>query len=280
MSFDIPVTAALKAGQSTAYGFWLTFNSPAVARTILRGAAGAAAATGGARYSWVLLDAEHGLIGDADYYPLATAVAAEGASPLVRVPVAEEWLVKRALDAGAHGVLTPMCHTAADAERIVRWAKYPPVGSRGYGPMFTLHAFPDAAAVTPAAYDAHANRALVVGVQIESRAGVDNVAAIAQVPGLDFLLIGPFDLALQMGVVRGGAEHEAAIQKTLQACKAAGKKAAIFCSNGEQARERAAQGFDLVSVTTDMGALGEAMAQHLGVAHGQPQQGGSKREGY
>ncbi|KAL1888792.1 hypothetical protein Sste5346_009346 [Sporothrix stenoceras] len=284
MPIELPVTTALKQGASTAYGFWLTFPSSAVARTILR----SAATSPNGRYSWVLIDAEHGLISDKDYYELASAIAAEGASPIIRIPWAEEWMIKRALDSGAHGVLTPMCHTAADAEKIVAFSKYPvragaaagsKGGSRGYGPLFAIHAFPGVAAGDD--YDASADSNLMVAVQIESRQGVENVEAIAAVPGLDALLIGPFDLALQMGVVRGGDEHEAAIQKVLKACKANGKKAAIFCTSGEQASQRAAQGFDLVSVITDVGALGEVMTQQLGVANGTVKPaGGPVRDGY
>ncbi|CAK7228471.1 hypothetical protein SCUCBS95973_006890 [Sporothrix curviconia] len=275
MPVELPVTATLKAGASTAYGFWLTFPSSAVARTILR----SAATSPNGRYSWVLIDAEHGLISDKDYYELASAIAAEGASPIIRIPWAEEWMIKRALDSGAHGVLTPMCHTAEDAKKIVAFSKYPGQGgSRGYGPLFAIHAFPGVAAGDD--YDKSADDNLMVAVQIESRQGVENVDAIAAVPGLDALLIGPFDLALQLGVVRGGEEHESAIQSTLAACKKHGKKAAIFCTSGEQAAQRAAQGFDMVSVITDVGALGEVMTQQLGVANGTLKASGPARDGY
>jgi 4-hydroxy-2-oxoheptanedioate aldolase len=245
MSLQLPLRAALQ-NQSKAYGFWLTLPSAPAARVILRGAA--TSSIGG--FSWVLVDAEHGLITDREYYDLATAIGSEGASPIIRVPWPEEWMIKRALDSGAHGILTPMCHSAVgfhrgttlnthrrldlmltlsqeDARKIVRFCKYPPLGSRGYGPMYAAHALPK---VTPGAqYDNNADKELLVMVQIESRSGVDNVEEIAKVEGLDVLLIGPFDLAKQMGVVRGGDEHEAAIQRILKATKAAGKTAAIFC---------------------------------------------------
>lgn len=274
----------------------IRYPSAAVAKTILR----SASTSGSGKFSWVLVDAEHGLISDRHYYDLTTAISAEGASPIIRLPWAEEWMIKRALDAGAHGVLTPMCHSAADAERIVRYAKYPPRGSRGYGPMFAIHAFDDVAGGDH--YDLDVANSIVVAVQIESQQGVDNVDAIAAVDGLDVILIGPFDLALQMGVIRGGPEHEAAIQKVFKATKANGKTAAIFCeqassslvttlvqppqslttpgSNGAQARQRAAEGFDMVSVITDVGALGEVMVGHLGVANGTAKATGSMRNGY
>lgn len=92
--------------------------------------------------------------------------------------------------------------------------------------MFAPHSFPG---TEPGAeYDTLAQDVLVA-VQIESRAGVENVAKIAEVDGVDVIFIGPFDLSKQMGVERGGQEHEAAIQKALGAAHAANKKCAIFC---------------------------------------------------
>ncbi|KAE8356287.1 Pyruvate/Phosphoenolpyruvate kinase-like domain-containing protein [Aspergillus coremiiformis] len=272
MTLNSSLRTALQS-QSPAYGFWLTVPSAPIARTLLR----AATASPVEAFSWVLLDAEHGLITDRDYYDLSTAIASEGASPIIRVPCGEEWMIKRALDSGAHGILTPMCHCAEDARRIVQYAKYPPVGSRGYGPLYAPHAFPGVQGGPQ--YDDNADRELLVMVQIESRSGVENVEEIAKTEGLDVLLIGPFDLAMQLGIVRGGEEHEVAIQKIVQAVKAAGKKVAIFCGDGAQARDRVDQGFDMVSVITDQGAMVNGMVQTLSVAQGCPVNG-KPRNGY
>ncbi|PKS09638.1 hypothetical protein jhhlp_004257 [Lomentospora prolificans] len=261
MALSSTIRTAL-AKSSTAFGFWLTLPSAPVARTILR----SAKASVNPSFSWVLIDGEHGLVCEKDYYELSAVVASEGASPIVRIPVAEEWMIKRALDAGAHGILTPMCHTAEDAARIVKYSKYPPAGSRGYGPAFAVHSFPSLAPGPD--YETNADKELLVLVQIESQSGVDNVEKIATVDGLDVLLIGPFDLAKQMNVVWGGPEHEAAIQRVLKAAKASGKKAAIFCPDGEQARMRAEQGFDMVSVTTDTSVIAEGMVGALNIAQG------------
>ncbi|KAH7150178.1 Pyruvate/Phosphoenolpyruvate kinase-like domain-containing protein [Dactylonectria estremocensis] len=273
MTFPTPLGTALQS-RTSQFGFWLTLPSAALARVFLR----AASASPFNNFSWVLIDAEHGLISDKDYYELSTAIASEGASPIIRVPWHEEWMIKRALDAGAHGVLLPMCHSAEDAKRIVSYSKYPPLGSRGYGPMFSPHSLPG---VAGGQYDDGADQSLLVMVQIESRSGVENVEAIAKTEGLDVLLIGPFDLAKQMGVVRGGEEHEAAIQKILKASHDAGKKAAIFCSNGSQALTRAEQGFDMVSIITDLGAVEEGITQTLQAASGKSSQGEQgQRDGY
>lgn len=98
--------------------------------------------------------------------------------------------------------------------------------------MFAPHSFPG---VNPGPeYDEGSQQGVTVSVQIESRPGVENVEKIAATPGIDVLFIGPFDLSKQMGVTRGGAEHEAAIQRILAAAHANGKKAAIFCKCLEQ----------------------------------------------
>lgn len=115
-----------------------------------------------------------------------------------------------------------------DAAKIVSYTRYPPQGTRGYGPMFAPHSLPG---VNPGAdYDDQSNSSVTVCVQIESRPGVENVEKIAAVDGVDVLFIGPFDLAKQMNITRGGEEHEAAIKRVLNAAHNAGKKAAIFCT--------------------------------------------------
>ncbi|GAD97194.1 4-hydroxy-2-oxovalerate aldolase [Paecilomyces variotii No. 5] len=270
MSFTTSIKRSLE-GSSAAFGFWLTLPSAAVAKTILHGASGSST-----KFSWVLVDAEHGLISDHHYYELSNAIGSEDASPIIRVPWAEEWLIKRALDAGAHGVMTPMCHSEVDAANIVKYCKYPPLGTRGYGPMFAPHSFPG---VNPGPeYDEGTQHGVTVIVQIESRSGVENAEKIAATPGIDVLFIGPFDLSKQMGVLRGGEEHEAAIKHILAAAHKAGKKAAIFCTDGNDARTRAQQGFDMISVNTDVGVIRSGMLNELKTANGEVV--GGPREGY
>jgi 4-hydroxy-2-oxoheptanedioate aldolase len=78
-----------------------------------------------------------------------------------------------------------------DAKRIVGYSKYPPLGSRGYGPSFAIHSFPGVQGGDH--YDLGADEALLVFVQIESKSGVENVEEIAKVDGVDVLLIGKFN---------------------------------------------------------------------------------------
>ncbi|KAH8111365.1 Phosphoenolpyruvate/pyruvate domain-containing protein [Phellopilus nigrolimitatus] len=254
MPMKIPLKEVLDAGK-TAFGVWNTIPGASIVRTI--------ASTPG--ISWVLVDAEHGHINDTHLYTHITAISAAGRSPLVRVPEASAWWAKRALDAGAHGLMVPLLRTAADARDAVASVQYPPKGIRGFGPMYTHHAFGEDC--TPQEYKEGAGDLLVLA-QIETKEAVANLEEIAQVEGLGVLFIGPFDLSLNLGVDFGSSAHEDAIQKVLEVSHKYGKKAAIYCTNGDQARVRAGQGFDIISIATDVDVLSQGYAAHISSATG------------
>ncbi|BEJ11442.1 hypothetical protein CspHIS471_0108640 [Cutaneotrichosporon sp. HIS471] len=239
---------ALDRGEA-GIGMWLTMPGGQLAKTI-------ATIPG---FNWILIDAEHGAITDADYYDLNQHITAEGISPIIRIPADEPWMIKRALDSGAHGIMVPMCHDGKQAARIASASKYAPQGTRGCGSPFTQQIF----GVPEATYEAECNSNLVTIVQIESAAGVENVQAIAATKDIDVLFVGPFDLAKSMDVPFGGEEHEAAIASVLKATHAAGKKAAIFCMDGAQAARRIDQGFDAASIATDTDSLMREFARQL-----------------
>lgn len=90
-------------------------------------------------------------------------------------------MIKRALDSGAHGIMVPMCHDGEQAGRIANASKYAPQGTRGCGSPFTQQIF----GVPEATYEAECNDNLLTIVQIESAAGVENVAAIAGTKNID-----------------------------------------------------------------------------------------------
>ncbi|KIR68450.1 hypothetical protein I312_100468 [Cryptococcus bacillisporus CA1280] len=239
---------ALLAGKP-GIGMWLTLPGSALAKTV-------ATIPG---FNWILIDAEHGQITDRDYFDLNNHITAEGVSPIIRIPADEPWLIKRALDSGAHGLMIPMCHNAEIAKKVVSSSKYAARGTRGCGSPFTQMIF----GVPEAQYEATCNDNLLVIVQIESAEGVKNVESIAAVDGVDVLFVGPFDLAKSMDIEFGGKEHEAAIARTLKACKDNGKKAAIFCMTGAQSKKRLQQGFDMVSIATDTDSIIREFSRQL-----------------
>ena len=132
----------------------------------------------------MLIDCEHGNITDADMYHSIAAIAAGGSSPVVRIPASESWMMKRALDAGAHGIMVPMVETAAQAQQVVNGMKYPskewPTGIRGAGAMFAPALFGQ----NGAEYLRGANSNVTVIVQIESRSAVACCEEIAGTEGI------------------------------------------------------------------------------------------------
>jgi 4-hydroxy-2-oxoheptanedioate aldolase len=174
-----------------------------------------------------------------------------------------------ALDTGAHGVLVPLLYTADDAKRLVSSAKFPPTGSRGFGSPFAHHLWN---LDSQTQYLKEANDAILTIVQIETQEALDNVDAIAKVPGVDVLLIGPFDLGNNIGcpILDGvmKVELHAAIDKIHNAAVSNGKKTGIFCVSGEQANEYVKKGYHMVTVTGDMIMIPNALTNQLKVARG------------
>lgn len=128
----------------------------------------------------VIIDCEHGHISDDAMHDAVTAISAQGVSPLVRIRMTHTDLIKRALDAGAHGLVVPMINTAEDARAVVRHAKFPPQGIRGQGSAFPGFAL----GIDIPTYTKTANELLITCVQIETKLGVQNVDAICAVPGV------------------------------------------------------------------------------------------------
>ncbi|KAJ0416170.1 Pyruvate/Phosphoenolpyruvate kinase-like domain-containing protein [Aspergillus carlsbadensis] len=171
--------------------------------------------------------------------------------------------MKRALDAGAHGIIVPMCETKEQAEAIVSGARYPPAGTRGAGAMFSHSAFniPSREQLTTA------NERVVVIVQIGSQKAVENCGEIAAVDGVDMFFIGPNDLARSMGYVsfdHGSiGEVQMAITRGLKAANYAGEYAGRFALRAEEAARRWKQGFDFVNCSADFVAVTAWMSQEM-----------------
>lgn len=218
---------------------------------------------------WICVDTEHGNIDDSQMHECVAAIASCGVSPLVRIAANESWMVKRALDAGAHGVVVPLLYTADDARKLVSSAKFPPVGTRGFGSPFPMQNFGNQ---TTTEYLQQANDALVTIAQIETKEALENVNEIAAVPGIDVLLIGPFDLGNNIGhpIIDGHVAEElkAAIECIHKAAVENGKKTGIYCTSGEEARKYADKGFHMMSISADIMAIPAFFSDALSAAKG------------
>lgn len=220
-------------------------------------------AAGGLDY--VCVDQQHGLIDYADVPPMFTAIERAGSIPVTRVPALADWMIAKALDAGAQAVIVPMCETPEQAAAAVAACRYPPKGIRSYGPIRS-------ALVRQARDTATLGDEPMCFVMIESRRGLDNLDAIVATPGLDGIYVGPADLALGLGLEpdldKPEKEHAEAVAAILQACRRHGRVAGIQCSGGTSGRRYADQGFGFITVAKDSALLQSGTRQELERARG------------
>ena len=213
----------------------------------------------------VCVDLQHGMIWFESAVAMLQAISASPATPLARAADTDPAMIMKLLDAGAYGIICPMVSTSDDARRFVAACRYPPAGERSFGPARGL-------LYGGADYFAHADDEVLTIAMIETRAGLENAAAIAAVDGLDALFIGPNDLALALGhpplAESDVAEVKEAITDILAAGRVANKPVGIFCSTGEAARRRLEEGFAFVVPGNDAGQLRGAVSAAVTAARG------------
>ncbi|HKJ27388.1 MAG TPA: aldolase/citrate lyase family protein [Anaerolineales bacterium] len=205
---------------------------------------------------WILIDSEHAPIDDLTLSRIVGGVAsANGPVPIVRVADNSTTAIKRALDAGAYGVVVPMIDTVDEAKAAVNAAKFPPLGRRSFGSPFAPLAFKTSNPV----YLKQANQETLLIIQAESATALKNINRLVKVSGVDAVLVGPADLSISMGLPLNMTDPdpklEKAIEKILNAAKKKNLPAGIYCPNGETAARRIAQGFQLVNIATDIFAM-------------------------
>lgn len=242
-----------------AVGLWLHSHSFHIARII--------AAQG--LFDWLVVDMEHTPVDLSTASMILATIAdisAGRCTPLVRIARGTQDKIKQALDAGAQGIIVPMINTAEEAASVVRYTRYPPLGERGAGGLTPHLGF---GTTSPIEYVKNANDEILVAVQIETGAAVNNIEAIVSVPGIDLIFIGPFDLHLSLGLSPGMwsdlPEFQAAVQKVRAACRRRGMPYGTLAPNAEGVQARLADGFTLVGMGTDIAHL-------LGSITGQYQQ--------
>jgi len=173
-------------------------------------------------FDWLFIDMEHGSLSLDIATQISVAAQGVGITPIVRVPGFEHHHATRALDGGAHGIVFPHVDDAETAAQLVGNCRYPPIGHRSVtGALPQLEFEPTAIDTTIEAI----NALTFVVVMIETQAGVDNIEAIARVPGVDCLLIGTSDLCAEFGIpgeTDSPRVHEV-YARVIEACRANGK---------------------------------------------------------
>lgn len=160
----------------------------------------------GIDFLWI--DLEHRPYGPHEVRWIPILCRQAGCSAMIRVPGLDPMWIKKALDIGASTIMVPQINTADEARQAVEYAKYPPEGSRGISPMWTI--------MMDVAWEDYlpvANRETAVVVQIETPEGMHNLDEIAKVEGVDVVFAGPADLSASLGVI--GQFHHPTLLKYL-----------------------------------------------------------------
>jgi 2-keto-3-deoxy-L-rhamnonate aldolase RhmA len=208
----------LKSGRAC-LGTGITFSDPAVSEAIGKSA----------DFLWI--DLEHNPISLESMHSHLIAARAAGVPALVRVPGSETPMIKRVLDSGASGLIVPQVSSAAEVRQVVDACRYKPAGNRGFGPR----RLSNYGRIAGPEYLELANRHLFVAVQIENTAAMGELDAIVQVPHLDSLVIGPYDLSLSMGLTVNHPDLLAALKRIIAAAHGAGLFVGIGMGPGDAA---------------------------------------------
>lgn len=205
---------------------------------------------------YVLIDTEHCAVGVEFLTAAITAADAAGITPLVRINEISRSAVLQPLDYGAQGLIVPAVETVEQVEELVRYAKFPPVGNRGYCPTRDGGwGFDDESLQGTETYFARCNRETLLIPQCETQGCLEHIDEITAMEGVDGIFVGPFDLSIALGIPMqfDAPAMKEAMARILEACRRNHKMAFIFCGDAATARQRAAEGYD--SVTTGLDAL-------------------------
>ena len=223
-------------------------------------------ALGAAGLDYVMLDMEHCPMDWTDVQNAVTAADTAGLEPFVRIPEGSRSAVLHALDVGAKGVIVPCIEHVEQVQEMISFAKFQPLGARGY--CMTRDGkwgYDGAYAEGLSGYMRESNEKTLLIPQCETVGCLEHIEEIAALPGVDGILIGPYDLSIAMGMA-GQFDHpafRAAIARILTACKANDKMSMIFVGSEEDMRSRLAEGFDNILFGLDILSL---MQHYSGVA--------------
>ena len=185
-----------------------------------------------AGFDFVVLDAEHGFFSIESIEAMVIAADGAGIPAIVRVPSCTAAEVGRSLDAGAAGILFPRADSSATVRVAIESAKFPPAGKRGLGGVRANRY----GTLPLDRFVKDANEETAIVVQIETAGALGELEAIAALPGLDVLFVGPNDLTQALGVPGqyGDARYRESLARIARQAKDSGKTAGIMLGRADQ----------------------------------------------
>jgi 4-hydroxy-2-oxoheptanedioate aldolase len=232
----------IKSGD-TVFGTFMKLPSPQIVEIL-----------GLAGLDFAIFDTEHGPLTFESIEMLIQAAEVSGISPIVRVYENDSSLIARALDLGAKGVLVPHISTAGDAKQLVEASRFHPEGNRGICRYVRAAGF---SSIERHEYFKMANEETLTAAIIEGVEGVTNLASILEVPGIDLVFVGPYDLSQALGVP--GEVDSAIVTKAMNdiAQRTQSKKIALgtFADDPKTALRWAQAGVQFNAISTDVGMI-------------------------
>lgn len=203
---------------------------------------------------YVIVDCEHGYFDDSQVAAIAAVGNGIGFPVIVRIPEISRVCIQKYLDAGVDGILVPMLETPEQARELVALGKYAPDGKRGISTM-RPHSNYNPGSLTE--YMQKANQRTMLFAQIETEKGVEHVAEISKIPGIDGIFIGPNDLSSDLGHPGSFAdtEMEEMIIGVIASAKEANVPVGIISSNTDYLNHWKEKGMTMFSCDSELGLL-------------------------
>jgi 2-keto-3-deoxy-L-rhamnonate aldolase RhmA len=188
---------------------------PAIGSTVTIPDPFVAEVMGGAGMDFLIIETEHSPMSATLLQTILIALRASESTIVVRVPGQGDTEIKQALDIGAEAIIVPGVSTRDECERVVASARYGPEGARGFGPRRASRLYGERAD-----YIARANDEILVLPMIETAEALENLDDILSTPGVDGIMVGPFDLAVSLGyrLDPGNEAVDSAIEQILDGC--------------------------------------------------------------
>lgn len=198
-------------------------------------------------FDWLLFDVEHSYVSIETVKTMVQAIG-DKVSPIVRIGQVDQYLVKRALDIGSEGVLAPLINSPEEAERLVKFAMYPPKGIRGLGSSRAA-----GFGLSMSEYFQSANDQLLIGVQIETTEALTGANEILGTKGVDLGFVGPTDLTVSLGLGQDRTNPKVieSLQKVVKDCNKQGKIPGTMATSVEEAKKFQDIGFKFVALASD-----------------------------
>jgi 2-keto-3-deoxy-L-rhamnonate aldolase RhmA len=246
----------IRSGKVT-IGTWVTIGHPEVSEILST-----------LPFDWLVFDMEHAPLDVGVVEVLMMPLRGTNITPLVRIPWNDLVVIKRVLDIGAYGLIIPWVNTRGDVENALKACRYPPHGLRGVGPRRCIMY---GAYDVKRYYEVFENE-LIIAIQAETKAALDNLEEILSVKGVDIVFIGPNDLSASLGVFRefNHPKFLEALSTVVKTCRKTETTPGIMAYNLNQARKYIEMGFKFISIANDAVMMRNAFSEILTSLKTQP----------